>query len=90
MYDGLHGLYPENLKRNTGRVCKMSIGYILVDIPENCMSCKLSENHSIVVEDCVYCKVAPEGVNGCRIDKECYEKPRWCPIKKEMNEGEKK
>ena len=67
----------------------MSIGYVLVDIPENCISCKLSENHSMVLEDCVYCKIAPEGVNGCRIDKECYEKPIWCPIKEVMSGGEK-
>ena len=56
-------------------------GFVAVDIPKNCMKCRTSDNQSVPGEECVYCKIAPEGINPCRTGRECYEKPDWCPIK---------
>ena len=55
----------------------MSKSVLVIDTPERCIDCEIGQNHSNILETCVYCPVAGKHV----LDKETETIPDWCPLK---------
>lgn len=54
----------------------MSKSVLVIDTPERCIDCEIEQNHSNILETCVYCPVAGKYV----LDKETETIPDWCPL----------
>lgn len=55
----------------------MSKSVLVIDTPENCISCSISRDCSNILETCTFCPITGK----CVLDKEAETIPDWCPLK---------
>lgn len=55
----------------------MSKSVLVIDTPENCISCSISRDCSNILETCTFCPITGK----CVLDKEAETIPGWCPLK---------
>lgn len=55
----------------------MSKSVLVLDTPENCISCSISRDCSDILETCTFCPITGK----CVLDKEAETIPDWCPLK---------
>lgn len=55
----------------------MSKSVLVIDTPENCISCSISRDCSNILETCTFCPITGK----CMLDKEAETIPDWCPLK---------
>ena len=55
----------------------MSKSVLVIDTPENCISCSISRDCSNILETCTFCPITGK----CVLDKEAESIPDWCPLK---------
>lgn len=55
----------------------MSKSVLVLDTPENCISCSISRDCSAILETCTFCPITGK----CVLDKEAETIPDWCPLK---------
>ena len=55
----------------------MSKSVLVLDTPENCISCSISRDCSNILETCTFCPITGK----CVLDKEAETIPDWCPLK---------
>lgn len=54
----------------------MSKSVLVIDTPENCISCSISRDCSNILETCTFCPIAGKSV----LDGEAESIPDWCPL----------
>lgn len=54
----------------------MSKSVLVIETPENCISCSISRDCSDMLEICTFCPIAGK----CVLDKEAEVIPDWCPL----------
>lgn len=55
----------------------MSKSVLVIDTPENCISCSISRDCSNILETCTFCPITGK----CVLDKEAETIPGWCPLR---------
>ena len=55
----------------------MSKSVLVIDTPENCISCSISRDCSNILEACTFCPITGK----CVLDKDAEMIPEWCPLK---------
>lgn len=55
----------------------MGKSVLVIDTPENCISCSISRDCSNILETCTFCPITGK----CVLDKEAETIPDWCPLK---------
>lgn len=55
----------------------MSKSVLVIDTPENCISCPISRDCSNILETCTFCPITGK----CVLDKDAEVIPSWCPLK---------
>lgn len=64
----------------------MSKSVLVLDTPENCISCSISRDCSNILETCTFCPITGK----CVLDKEAETIPGWCPLKPLPKKKEKR
>ena len=54
----------------------MSKSVLVIDTPENCISCSISRDCSNILEACILCPITGK----CALDKDAEMIPDWCPL----------
>lgn len=55
----------------------MSKSVLVIDTPENCISCSISRDCSDILETCTFCPITGK----CVLNKDAEMIPEWCPLK---------
>lgn len=55
----------------------MNKSVLVIDTPENCISCSISRDCSDILETCTFCPITGK----CVLNKDAEMFPEWCPLK---------
>ena len=55
----------------------MSKSVLVIDTPENCISCSISRDCSDILGTCAFCPITGK----CVFGKDAEMIPKWCPLK---------
>lgn len=55
----------------------MNKSVLVIDTPENCISCSISRDCSDILETCTFCPITGK----CVLNKDAEMIPEWCPLK---------